>query len=83
MFKKKEFVTVVFSRDTKDIVTAGTVLMVVTGDRDTVYWDNYKYPNQHFIRTKCTKLRYWIAKIFANIYVPDLCGFNCPEEGLL
>ena len=78
MFKKKEFVTVVFSKKMEDVTTVGTVFMVVTGDIDTGYYDDYKFSNQMFIVTKCSKLRYWIAKKFISRYAPGLCGFNCP-----
>ena len=77
---KREYVTVVFSRNTREITTAGTILMVVTGDKETTYYNDNKYWNQTFVRTKCSRFRYWLAKHFLGVYAPGLCGFNCPAE---
>lgn len=77
---KKEFVTVIFSRDTQEVTTAGTILMIVTGDKETTYFSDRKYWNQTFVRTRCSGLRYWLAKRFLGVYSPGLCGFNCPAE---
>lgn len=79
MFKKKDFVTVVFSRKIEDVTTAGTIMMIVTGDKDAGYYDDFRFGGQMFIKTHCRRFRYWLAKRFLKVYAPNLCGFNCPE----
>ena len=78
--RKKVFVTVVFSNKTREVVTAGTILMVITGDKETTYFEDRHYWNQTFVQTTCSGIRYWLAKKFLGVYSPGLCGFNCPVE---
>jgi len=74
---KKNYITVVFSNNKRDVTITTTILMVITGDKDTYYQSDDKYKNQVFVNTKCSGFRYWLAKRFINKYVPGICGFNC------
>ena len=78
MFGKREYSTVVFSDSDQDVVTVGSIIMVVTGDKGTYYASGEN--RQWFVKAKTTAFRYWLAKRFINKYCAGVCGFDCPSE---
>lgn len=82
MFKKREYITRICGKDSQDVVTVGTILLITSGDKNTEYHYSMRYPfSPYYIRVRTSPLRYFIAKLLIHKYIPNVCVYDCPNGG--